>query len=118
MEVKPISWIELTSLKQIQDLLKENEKIFVIFKHSTRCSISKMVLNRFQKEWNVMDKNITPLYLDLLSHRDVSDFIEDFLDVKHESPQVVIVKKELAFYNASHTEISFKKIEKFLNELE
>lgn len=117
MEVKPISWIELTSLKQFQDLLKEKEKVFVIFKHSTRCSISKMVLNRFQEEWNVMDKNIIPLFLDLLSHRDISSFIADLFDVKHESPQVIIIKKELVFHHASHTGISFLKAEKSLSEL-
>lgn len=117
MEVKPISWIELTSVEQLQDLLMEKDKIYVIFKHSTRCSISKMVLTRFQKEWRIKDEKVVPLFLDLLSHREISNFIEDFLEVKHESPQVIIVKKELAFYHASHTEISSLKTDKFISEM-
>lgn len=114
MEVKPIAWIELNNVSQLQDLFMQKDKIFVIFKHSTRCSISKMVLNRFQKEWNLKDENVFPLFLDLLSHRDVSDFIAEQLEVKHESPQVLVVKNEISYYDTSHTSISFPIIEKFL----
>jgi bacillithiol system protein YtxJ len=117
MDVKPISWIELTSIGQLQDLLMEKDKIYVIFKHSTRCSISKMVLNRFQKEWNINDNNVFPLFLDLLSHRDISNFIAEELEVQHESPQILIVKNEISFYDVSHTAISFLKVEKLLREL-
>ncbi len=114
MEVKPISWIELTSIEQLQDLLNEKGKIFVIFKHSTRCSISKMVLTRFQKEWKMKDENVVPLFLDLLEHRDISTFIAEQLEVRHESPQMLLVKNEICYYNASHTAISFSTIEKQL----
>lgn len=111
-----IRWIELTSISQLQDLLIEKDKIFVIFKHSTRCSISKMGLNRFQEEWNISDNNVVPLYLDLLSHRDISDFIEEFLEVRHESPQVIVVKKESALFHASHSSISFLKIDRLISD--
>jgi len=114
MEVKPIAWIELTSITQLQDLFMQKDKTFVIFKHSTRCSISKMVLNRFQKEWNITDKNILPLFLDLLVHRDISNFIAEQLEVQHESPQALIVKNEICHYHASHNSISFSSIAKQL----
>lgn len=115
MEVKPISWVELLSIAQLQDLLMEKDKIYMIFKHSTRCSISKMVLNRFQKEWRVKDENIVPLFLDLLAHRDISDFIAVQLEVRHESPQVLLVKNEIAYYHASHNSNSFPVLEKKLS---
>lgn len=114
MEVKPIAWVELISIQQLEELWLDEEKIFVIFKHSTRCSISKMVLNRFQKEWKVEDKKVIPLFLDLLAHRDVSDFIAEKLEVTHQSPQVLVVKNEICYDHASHNAISFVSVAKIL----
>lgn len=114
MEVKPIAWVELNTIQQVEDLWAEREKIYVVFKHSTRCSISKMVLNRFQKEWKSDDKMVVPLFLDLLAHRDVSNFIAEKLEVTHQSPQVLVVKNEICYYDASHNAISFSSVEKIL----
>lgn len=105
-------WIEIKSVKQLNEVLEAaNEKPIMLFKHSTRCSISVMALNRFQKEWNIEDDRIVPYFVDLLEHRDVSNEIEAMTDVQHHSPQAIVWSKNKALYSASHNGISASKIQ-------
>ncbi len=68
-----------------------------------------MAKNRFEREWT--DSPTAPVYyLDLIKHRDVSNAVEDKLAVKHESPQVLVIKNGKCVYHASHNAISGKEI--------
>lgn len=103
----------MESLQSLDEaILKSSDnslKAVLIFKHSTRCSISAMAKNRFEREW-VDNPKIPVYYLDLLKHRDISDAIADRLSVNHESPQVLVVKNGKCIYHASHNVISVKEI--------
>ena len=97
-------------LKQIQHLSKEDSvKAVLIFKHSTRCSISSMALNRLESKWND-DEQIPTYYLDLLAFRDISNEIATLFCVEHASPQVLLIKDGKCIYHASHTAISASSI--------
>ena len=104
-------WHKLTDIGQLQDIInlsKEqsaNGLTVLIFKHSTRCSISSMALNRLETKWIDTEK-ISAYYLDLLSHRDISNEIEQVFSVEHASPQALLIKNGVCIYNASHTNIS------------
>ena len=67
-----INWINLTNLDEITDIktLSISESIF-IFKHSTRCGISRMVKKQFEKLLLPNKNNIKVYYLDLLKYRNV-----------------------------------------------
>ncbi|MNX95981.1 hypothetical protein D3C86_1282780 [compost metagenome] len=83
---------------------ESEEKPIVIFKHSTRCSISRMALKNFEREYS--DENVASLYfLDLLSHRDVSNEIAQRFHVIHQSPQLLLIKNGQSVYDVSHSEI-------------
>lgn len=79
----------------------------MILKHSTRCSISAMALNRIERKWTGEEK-IKPYYLDLLAHRDISSAIEQRYGVEHESPQVLIIRNGQCVYTASHNGIAYE----------
>jgi bacillithiol system protein YtxJ len=96
-----MEWLQLTSESQWDDLLKAEMPI-VVFKHSTRCSISSMVKNRLERSWQL---DIPVYYLDLIQYREVSNAIERDLGVQHESPQILLVKNGTCQYHASHTAI-------------
>jgi bacillithiol system protein YtxJ len=105
-----MNWIDLSSLSQWEEIMKASEKRpFVVFKHSTRCSISSMAKNRFEREWKG-DENIDAYYLDLLNHRDISNAIADQTGVEHQSPQAILIKNGKAIYNESHTAIYVQDI--------
>jgi len=107
-----MDWKRLEDLSQIEDIKRESlQRPVLIFKHSTRCSISSMVLNRLKRNWKPVDtEKISPYYLDLISYRDISNAIEKEFNVYHESPQVIILKDGQVAYDNSHSGINYQDI--------
>ncbi len=110
-----INWINLTNLDEITDIktLSISESIF-IFKHSTRCGISRMVKKQFEKLLLPNKNNIKVYYLDLLKYRNVSDAVSEVFQVRHQSPQLLIIRNEVAVKHASHYDITTISINKYL----
>jgi bacillithiol system protein YtxJ len=107
-----INWNELTDLGQLNEIIFiSNEKPVAIFKHSTRCSVSRMALKQFENEFNSSDK-VTPYFLDLIAHRDISNAIAHQFGVTHESPQLLLIKDGKAIYNVSHSDIDAQELGK------
>lgn len=79
--------------------------ICAIFKHSTRCNISSMVLQRLDNAAFFEEHNILFYYLDLIQHRNVSLYIAQKFNIEHESPQLLIIKEGLCIAHANHTEV-------------
>ena len=104
-----MNWIELFTPEQL-DQIKEKSKAKpqVIFKHSTRCSISSMAKNRLDK--SDAHPNIDFHYLDLIKYRTISNKIAEEFNVYHESPQVLVIKKGECTYDESHSGIDAKEI--------
>lgn len=106
-----MNWNSLTDESQLEVIKQESEEAPVlIFKHSTRCSISSMAINRLERSWND-DKNIKAYYLDLIQYRDISNLVAQEFNVQHQSPQVILVKGGEAVYTDSHMGISADRIE-------
>lgn len=105
---------ELTSIEQLKNVIQESHSNKIaIFKHSTSCGISRMVLKTFEKDIvNIKLEGTQVYYLDLLAHRDVSNAIASTLDIVHESPQLLIIENGIAVYNASHSEIDAQSLVK------
>lgn len=105
-----INWNELTDLGQLNEIIEiSNEKPVAIFKHSTRCSVSRMALKQFENEFNSSDK-VTPYFLDLIAHRDISNEIANRFGVTHQSPQLILIKEGKAVYNVSHSDIDAEEL--------
>jgi bacillithiol system protein YtxJ len=87
----------------------------LIFKHSTRCSISRFVLNAFIANYGYSPQDFGAWYLDLLVYRSISDRIAQRLDVVHESPQLIVIKNGKTLESASHENINNLLLSEFLN---
>lgn len=107
-----MNWIELTSLDQLEEIKNSSrEHPILIYKHSTRCGTSRMALDRLQRNHKPGElENIKTYFLDLISHRNISNAIVQKFDVEHESPQVIIIKSGNVVYSASHFEIDYERI--------
>ena len=109
-----INWLQLTDISQMDEIEDaSNSKLVLIFKHSTRCSISRMALRQFENEFEA-NENVLPYYLDLLNHRDISNEIAIKFSVVHQSPQLLIISKEKCIYNTSHSDIDAGIIKNYL----
>jgi bacillithiol system protein YtxJ len=101
-----MNWINLTSEEQINDI-KAAKGYSIIFKHSTRCSISMMAKRRFELDGNLFDASNTPLYfLDLITYRNLSAKVAEIFNVHHESPQLLLIKDGECVLDQSHSSIS------------
>ena len=107
-----MNWIALKSPDQLDALRAESRnQPVIIFKHSTRCSISQTALNRLERNWKEEEMtSVKSYYLDLLSYRDISNQIADLFDVEHQSPQIIVLKDGEAVFNRSHFDIEFSSI--------
>ena len=110
-----LDWYKLTKVDQLVNLKQiSNEKLVLIFKHSTRCGISRMVWNQFQASADFPKDQVELFYLDLLSYRDVSDAIAQEFQVLHQSPQLIILQHEEVVHHSSHSAIFPSAVEQFL----
>ena len=101
-----VNWSPNTNLAQLNDIENiSNVKPIVIFKHSTRCSISRFALKQFEREYD-LEETVDAFFLDLIEHRDVSNEIANKFGVYHESPQLILIKNGKAVYDVSHSDIS------------
>ena len=107
----PEFWNYIKSEADLEKAFEESHgKKVVIFKHSTRCFISKTVLKNFEKELSNSDKDASYYFLDLLANRSISNKIADDLDVEHQSPQLIVLQDGKAVKSASHHSISVSLI--------
>lgn len=116
-----MQWLPLTDISQLHALIKNSNEqsaqglTVLLFKHSTRCSISSMALNRLESKWQ-NNENVKTYFLDLLKFRDVSNEIASVFNVEHQSPQVLIIKNGKCVYHNSHNGISYHEIEQVLTK--
>lgn len=106
-----MAWIKLTDENQLEECWSlSHQKPQLIFKHSTRCSISIMALTRFQGSGILDSDAIDSYYLDLLTFRNISNAIESKSGVVHQSPQVIVLNKGEVFLSETHGMINGRAI--------
>ena len=108
-------WNTLTDLHQLDEIVEisQNQPV-VIFKHSTRCSISSTALSRFERAWGAIEN--TAFYLDLIAYRPISLEIAEKFGIQHQSPQVLVINKGACTYSATHWDISVDELKPYLSE--
>ena len=104
-----MNWIPLTEQGQLDALIERSNSIpQVIFKHSTRCGTSAMVLSRIER--SEAPASIDFHFLDLIRYRDISNRIAEKFAVHHESPQVLLIKNGECVYDESHMGITMDEL--------
>ncbi len=105
-----MEWIPLTSADGLEQIIQDSaNKPVLIFKHSTRCSISSTALNRLERGWG-NDSTIKTYFLDLITYRAVSNQIASTFGITHQSPQALVIKDGRCIFDASHMSISATEI--------
>jgi bacillithiol system protein YtxJ len=108
-----VEWVNLTEEKQFSHEIMEGGD-HIVFKHSNRCSISSMALKRLER--SELFKNFNGIFwvLDVLQSRSLSKHLSSELDIRHESPQVIVFSNKRVIYDASHGGIDPEKINKLM----
>ena len=109
-----VNWIPLQLMGQLDEIIAlSNEKPVLIFKHSTRCSISRFALKQFENEFDFQNQ-IDAYFLDLLEFRDISNEIASRFGIMHQSPQLLLIKEAKVLYDASHSDIQANELKKYI----
>jgi bacillithiol system protein YtxJ len=104
-----MAWIPLQSAEQLNQIIEQSaQKPQLIFKHSTRCSISSMALGRLERAG--LAAHVDWYLLDLIAHRNLSAQIAETFDVWHESPQVLLIQHGECRFDESHMGINMAEI--------
>ena len=110
-----LSWTPLVSVEEINTIkeISKNQSV-LIFKHSTRCGISRLVIKQFESLFNEENKQLKVYYLDLLNFREVSSKLSEVFQVIHQSPQLLVIKNGISVYDESHYEITKVNLSKYI----
>lgn len=109
-----VNWIPLQLMEQLDEIIAlSNEKPVLIFKHSTRCSISRFALKQFENEFDMQDQ-IAAYFLDLLEFRSISNEIASRFGIIHQSPQLLLIKEGKVVCATSHSDIQADVLKKYI----
>lgn len=114
-EAKVAPWIPLVSVEQLEEIKeKSKNKPQAIFKHSTTCGISSMVMNRFNEGYDIPTDSLDLHYLDLHNFRPVSNEASNTFGVRHESPQLLVIVNGDVVAHESHGAITQLDLKKYI----
>ncbi|MCK0156595.1 bacillithiol system redox-active protein YtxJ [Cellulophaga sp. F20128] len=114
-EENELPWIALTDVAQLNEIAEKSQtKTQIIFKHSTSCGISRMVLKMFKGSYSLTKEQVDLYYLDLLQYRNVSNETGYKFQVMHQSPQLLVIKNGIAVGHQSHGAINELNLEQYI----
>lgn len=112
-ELEKIPWIYITEDGDIEKLEKRSfEKPVIIFKYSTRCGINRITLRQFEKDLP-SEPDFAFYFMDLVKYRSLSNEIADKFGVRHESPQLIVLKDGKVLHHSSHQDINAKELSEY-----
>ena len=113
-----MDWTPLTTPDQINQIIQLSfQTPCLIFKHSTRCSISTIAQHRLKGQWEWKPEEVCTFHLDVIRHREISNLVAAQFAVEHESPQVLLIQKGACIFHASHMDISSEYIDEEIKGL-
>lgn len=94
------NFLEIDDRTALDNLLADSKtKPVIVFKHSNACSIS----SRAYREMQQFEGDVNILIVQ--SARDVSRELATLTGVRHETPQVIILRDGKAVWDASHFDV-------------
>lgn len=108
-----MAFVEVSETNQLNELFGEsNEKPVILFKHSLTCPISHAAY----EEMSLLKEE--PVFLIVVQDaRRLSNEIAARTNVKHESPQTLILHNNSVVWHASHYDITKAAVMRGLEEL-
>ena len=110
-----LPWIALTEVDQLEIIFRNSfEKTQLVYKHSTTCGISSMVLNMFTKGYGHSRDKLDMYFLDIHRYRPISNEVAQIHGVRHESPQLLVIKDGVVVAHSSHGGITEMELAPYL----
>lgn len=106
-----INWTLFKHPTQLEEIIElSKSKPCLIYKHSTRCSISSMAKYRLEGSWDFKEDDFHTFYLDVINDRSLSQLVAQTFGIRHESPQLLAIKEGQCIHNSSHLDITVREL--------
>lgn len=106
-----MNWHKIRNEQAFGEAIKEShQKPVLFFKHSTRCSISSVAIQRIEREWKIDEATVKPYLINVVEERPISNEIAQAFNIRHESPQALVIRNGKCVYHASHLGIDYEDI--------
>jgi bacillithiol system protein YtxJ len=94
------NFFKINNKETLDKLITDSKaKPIVIFKHSNACGISSAAYREMEK----LEGQVN--LLEVQSARDVSRALADLTGIRHETPQVIVLRDGKAVWDASHFDV-------------
>jgi len=98
-------WGQPENVNDLDRIFIENDRVSAIFKHSVVCGTSAFALRSMEKIFPEAGGSVDFYIVEVRTQRKLSDYIAQKMGVRHESPQIILIKGGKALWNASHSAI-------------
>ena len=95
-------------------IAESSERPVLLFKHSRSCGISCEALDELRAHVDSADCGVAYKVITVQSHRDVSNQAATRLGVRHQTPQVILLRNGRPVWSASHFRITKDKLDNVL----
>ena len=112
-----MKWRTITTEEDIEEMMRQSQSTAcLVYKHSTRCTMSEMMKYILEEEWDFGETELIPYYLDILAHKKLAAKIADDFQVYHQSPQVLLIQEGECTFDEDHKAISVDEIREYLED--
>lgn len=109
-------WIIPESKERLDELIKENRQPLLIYKHSYNCATCIFSKLNVEKLFGEYGNKTTFVFIDVIAQRPISNHVAEVTGVRHESPQVLLIKEGEVIQHVSHGAITDTRMIKILKE--
>lgn len=114
-----MNFIPLTTDEQWEKLLQDSETApVIIMKHSATCGTSAYAYELIRRGFDSGTLTLPVHLLVVQKSRDLSNQIAETLNVRHQSPQILVVSKGKCSFSCSHHTIDAETVAKALRDIE
>jgi bacillithiol system protein YtxJ len=104
-------WQKISQASQVDSIIESSsERPQLIYKHSHRCSVCFVAKGDLEQSSEDILEHADMHFVNVVNNREASDYIASELDVRHESPQVILVDQGEVVWHASHGSIEAEEI--------
>lgn len=104
-------WNAISEIEKLNSLLSKSEKLpQVIYKHSTRCSVSYLAKEELERHMNTLTEHADMHMINVVEERELSNVVAEKLNIRHESPQVLVLKNRQVIWSGSHWNVKGREV--------
>lgn len=102
-----LDWILLDSLEALDRLIASSEhRLVLLFKHSATCGTSAQAHDELILHLGDHRDTIQNAIVTVQTHREISDAVAKRLNVRHETPQALLIQAGHVVWQASHFRVT------------